>query len=81
MATRLKFALEEDLNYSIENDKGEFIGSIEKMRVGAWMSWCLFLEHECYMSAGCLDEVREKIKELNRTVNKPNDAYEVLDDE
>ena len=62
---RLKFELEEDGNYSIENGDGEFIGSIERLRIGAWMSWCLLLEHECYMSAGCLDEVREKIRELN----------------
>jgi len=69
---RLKFELEQDGIYSIENGDGEFIGSIEKLRIGAWMSWCLLLEHECYMSAGCLDEVRAKIKELNATANKPN---------
>ncbi len=74
MANRLLFTLADDGNYCIENDKMEFIGTIEKMRVGAWMTWCLLLEHECYMSAGCLDEVRAKIKELNATANKPKDA-------
>lgn len=71
MIERLKFELEDDGNYCIKNNDGEFIGSIEKMRIGAWMSWCLLLDYECYLSAGCLDEVREKIKKLNAIANKP----------
>jgi hypothetical protein len=51
--------------YQIWNDKHEHLGRIEKIRVGQWMSWCLFLEPDCYMSASCLDEVREKIRSLN----------------
>lgn len=51
--------------YQIINDKRENLGRIEKTRVGQWMSWCLFLHKDCYMSAGCLDEVREKIRQLN----------------
>jgi hypothetical protein len=51
--------------YKIVNDKQEYLGRLMKVRVGAWMSWCLFLEVDCYMSASCLDEVREKIRCLN----------------
>lgn len=54
--------------YQIINHKGEDLGRIEKIRVGQWMSWCLFLDPDCYMSAGCLDEVREKIRWLNSKV-------------
>ena len=55
----------------IENKDPEIIGYLEKMRVGAWMSWCLLLEDGCYLSAGCQDEVREITKKLNATSNKP----------
>ena len=51
--------------YQIVNDKQEYIGRIEKIRVGQWMSWCLRIYTDCYMSASCLDEVREKIRNLN----------------
>lgn len=51
--------------YRIYNKEMEFLGKIERIRVGRWMSWCLLLEQDCYLSAGCLDEVREKIRELN----------------
>ena len=51
--------------YRIINQKQERLGRLEKIRVGQWMFWCLFLNENCYMSAGCLDEVREKIRSLN----------------
>lgn len=54
--------------YTIINKKGEDIGRLEKISIGHWMSWCLFLDPDCYMSAGCLDEVREKIRSLNSRV-------------
>ena len=57
--------------YYIHNNKNECLGRLEKVRVGAWKSWCLFLLKDCYMSASCLDEVREKIRELNN-LNKVN---------
>ena len=37
----------------------ELIGHIEKIRVGTWMHWCVLLEEGCYLSPGCMDEVRE----------------------
>lgn len=55
----------------IENKDPELIGHLEKIRVGAWMSWCLLLEDRCYLSAGCQDEIREITKKLNATINKP----------
>jgi hypothetical protein len=51
--------------YHIVNDKQEHIGALEKVRVGQWYSWCLFLNDGCYASASCLDEIREKIRRLN----------------
>lgn len=51
--------------YQIWNNKHEHIGRIQKIRVGRWQSWCLFLNQDCYMSASCLDETREKIRNLN----------------
>lgn len=51
--------------YKIINQDREPLGRIEKLRVGKWMSWCLFLNSDCYMSASCIDEVREKIRQLN----------------
>jgi len=51
--------------YKIVNTKQEHLGRLEKIRVGAWMSWCLFLNSDCYVSASCLDEIRERIRSLN----------------
>ena len=41
------------------------LGKLEYTRVGAWMSWCLFLNPDCYLSASCQDEVREVTRKLN----------------
>ena len=47
------------------------IGYLERIRVGAWMSWVYFLYQDCYLSASCSDEVREKQRQLNsRKQNK-----------
>jgi len=54
----------EDL-YCIINKDEELLGHLEKLRVGAWMSWCLTLEEGCYLSASCQDEVRFMTKKLN----------------
>jgi hypothetical protein len=67
----MKFEKIDDTFYHIYNDNLEEIGYLELTRVGAWRSWCLFLDEGCYLSAGCLDEVRRKMKELNATANKP----------
>ena len=57
--------IEGKCNYQIWNDKHEHLGRIVKTQVGQWQSWCLYLNNDCYMSASCLDEVREKIRILN----------------
>jgi len=65
MENRLIFALRLDGSYLIKNKDNDFLGYLEKRRVGAWVTWCLFLNEDCYLTAGCQDEVREKTKELN----------------
>lgn len=57
--------IEGKCQYKIINDKQEHIGRLEKVRVGAWQSWVLFLNENCYMSASCIDQTREKIRSLN----------------
>ena len=57
--------IDKKCQYKIINKDREHLGRIEKIRVGQWLSWCLFLSSDCYMSASCIDEVREKIKQLN----------------
>ena len=37
---------------------GEVIGRIELTRVGTWEQWCIFLDQDCYLSPGCVDECR-----------------------
>ena len=61
----LKFIKQNDKLYIIINTNNEELGTIEYYRVGQWYSWCLCLYQNSYMSASCLDEVRQKIKELN----------------
>jgi len=54
--------IEEDIMFgyfNISNHKSEDLGRIELMKVGAWSHWCLFLEKDCYLSPGYMDEVRE----------------------
>lgn len=53
--------------FEIRNLEGEFLGQLEKIKVGRWASWCLVNVPDCdiYFSASCLDTIREKIKELN----------------
>jgi len=51
--------------YEIINNKQEHLGVLRKVRVGQWLSWCLFLNPGCYLSASCIDEVRCEIKRLN----------------
>ena len=48
------------------NKKDEFLGSLIYERVGAHYHWCWYQEQGIRMSPGCLQEVREKQKELKR---------------
>lgn len=47
------------------NQDRDHLGHLERIHVGQWMSWVYFLEHRCYLSAGCSDEVRDAQKVLN----------------
>lgn len=67
---RLIFSEMTNETYNIENLDYEVLGYLEKRRIGAWMTWCLFLNKDCFLSAGCQDEVREITKILNATANK-----------
>jgi hypothetical protein len=53
--------------YAAYNDKEEQVGSLFYERVGAHMHWCWYQEADMRMSPGCLQEVRDKQKELLKT--------------
>ena len=73
MENRLYFKDAEDKSgCEIFNDLKESIGWLEKVRVGQWQTFGLFLNENFYVTAGCLDEIRIKMKELNATANKKN---------
>jgi len=59
-------------SYGIYDKNGEYLASIKKIRVGAWMTYCLteVVAQDVYFSASCLDDVRKTIKELNAKANK-----------
>lgn len=50
--------------YIAWNVDGEELGWLELERVGAHMHWYWYQEHDIRMSPGCLQEVRDKQKEL-----------------
>jgi len=52
--------------YTAYNDKEEMLGYLELERVGQWMHWCWYQFNEIRMSPGCLQEVRDKQKELKK---------------
>ena len=51
------------------NDKQEYLGCLKYERVGQWLHWCWYQAMDIRMSPGCLQEVRDKQKELH-TLNK-----------
>ena len=61
---RLIFAMTTDDNFTVENKDYEMLGTIERIRIGTFMQWCLFLESRCFLSPGCQDEVREMCRIL-----------------
>lgn len=55
--------------YSIYNQKEQFLGKLMKKRIGAYMHWCFFPDAvneigDLWFSPGCMDEIRAKMKEL-----------------
>lgn len=71
---RLKFT-ETSGCWSFENEEGLVLGHLEKVRVGKWMHWCLFLNDRCYLSPGCMDEVRGIQRRLG---NNKHDAVHAI---
>ncbi len=61
---RLFFSETHEGIFCIINKDEELLGHLEKLRVGRFMHWCLLLEDDCYLSPGCLDEVREMQRKL-----------------
>lgn len=52
------------------NKDGEHLGNLLYERVGAHMHWCWYQMEDIRMSPGCLQEVRDKQKELLRQSKK-----------
>lgn len=46
------------------NQDGEYLGNLTLEQVGAHQHWCWYQEKDIRMSPGCLQEVRDKQKEL-----------------
>ena len=47
-----------------DNQKEEYLGYLKYERVGSYMHWCWYQAKDVRMSPGCLQEVRDKQKEL-----------------
>lgn len=53
------------------NDKKEHLGTLNYERTGTFMHWCWYQMDMIRMCHGCLEEVRDKQKELHKKT--PND--------
>jgi len=54
------------------NDKDERLGYLQYERVGQWLHWCWYQLCDIRMSPGCLQEVRDKQKELKGFMKNEN---------
>lgn len=74
MVKRIKWKYSEDEKddpmYYASNGKGEFLGYLEYERVGRFKHWCWYQYRDIRMSPGCLQEVRDKQKELHSYYSK-----------
>ena len=68
---RLSFKEHSDGSWRIINDKKIELGKIERVHVGTWMHWCIFLNKDCYLSPGCTDEAREMQRKCYSIHKKP----------
>lgn len=64
----------EQLGTTAFNQKGEELGCLKYERVGAFLHYCWYQSEDIRMSPGCLQEVRDKQKEL---IHKKNMNYRV----
>lgn len=58
------------------NEEGLPLGYLEYERVGRFMHWCWNQEDNIRMSPGCLQEVRDKQKELLHKIQKRRKGIE-----
>lgn len=61
---RIIWKMEKDGSVYAFNRMREYLGALVYERVGAHMHWCWYQHSSIRMSPGCLQEVREKQKEL-----------------
>lgn len=59
-----------ELIYDCFNDKKEHLGYVKYEQVGRHFHWCWHQSEDIRMSPGCLQEVRDKQKELLKERNK-----------
>lgn len=57
-------------SYVAKNKEGTYLGYLVYERVGQFMHWCWYQFVDIRMSPDCLQEVRDKQKELLNEVNK-----------
>lgn len=50
--------------YKAFNQDGDEVGYLYRTRVGRFMHWCWVQSEGYHMSPGCLEEVRQKQKQL-----------------
>ena len=55
---------EEPIEYEAYNERKECVGALHYENVGRHMHWCWYQTQGFRMSPGCLQEVRDKQKEL-----------------
>ena len=58
------FTVRDDGKVYIRNRKMEHLGFIERHRIGRFMHWCFFPAPVSIFSPGCMDEIREQMREL-----------------
>jgi len=69
---RLTWKINEMGEHHAYNHKDENLGCLAYEKVGQWMNWCWYQFENIRMSPGCLQEVRDKQKELKRGKNDEN---------
>jgi len=59
------FAKKTDGTYEVYNQiRDEYLGKVERMRVGKFMHWCWCPEGDCFFTNGCLKEMVKFITKL-----------------
>jgi len=61
---RIEWRMHNYKEYGAYNIINDFLGILKYERVGSNMHWCWYQNQDIRMSPGCLQEVRDKQKEL-----------------